>query len=67
MVNYRTRTSEPTGVYENFYQSQEASLRSDRAVQMVVHAYRYVRGIDPDGESGAADLLRSTYEELKRN
>ena len=41
-------------------------LKSDRAVEMVLHAYNYVRVVDPDPESGAAELLWTKYKEMKR-
>ena len=43
-----------------------APLRLERAVEMLFHAYNYVRRLDPDAESGADDLLGSKYKELKR-
>jgi hypothetical protein len=39
-------------------------LKVERAAQMLLHAYDYVRGLDPDGKTGAADLLWAKYEEL---
>jgi len=40
-------------------------LGVDRAAEMLLHAYNYVRGLDPAGETGAADLLWTKYKELK--
>jgi hypothetical protein len=40
-------------------------LTLEREVEMPLHAYKYVRDVDPDGETGAADLLWSRYKELK--
>jgi hypothetical protein len=45
----------------------EPPLRLDRAVEMLVHAYDYVRKLDPHGKSGAADLLLGKYRELEPN
>jgi hypothetical protein len=39
-------------------------LRVARAAEMLLHAYDYVRGLDPDGETGAAALLWAKYKEL---
>src|SRR6266852_1161345 len=39
-------------------------LKAQRAAEMLLHAYNYVRGLDPDGETGAADLLWAKYKEL---
>src|SRR5882672_10914276 len=39
-------------------------LKVERAAEMLLHAYNYVRGLDPDGETGAADLLWAKYNEL---
>jgi hypothetical protein len=36
----------------------------ERAAQMLLHAYDYVRGLDPDGKTGSADLLWAKYKEL---
>ena len=38
----------------------------ERAIEMLLHAYNYAQEVDPAGETGAADLLRRKYEELKR-
>ena len=43
----------------------EPPLKLERAVEMVLHAYNYVRSVDADGESGAAALLWSTYQKLR--
>jgi hypothetical protein len=42
----------------------ECPLKVERAAQMLLHAYDYVQGLDPDGKTGAADLLWTKYEEL---
>jgi hypothetical protein len=41
-------------------------LRPERALEMLWHAYNYVRGLDVEGASSAADLLLSNYRELRR-
>jgi hypothetical protein len=56
-----------TGEYcRKLHQLPEPPLKLERAVEVLLHAYNYVRGLDPDGETGAADLLLSKFEELKR-
>jgi hypothetical protein len=45
---------------------REPPLRVERAVEMLLHAHNYVRRVDPDGKSGAADVLWSKYLQLKR-
>jgi hypothetical protein len=47
-------------------QTLEAPLRSERALEMLWHAYNYVRGLNVEGASSAAALLLSNYRELKR-
>ncbi len=49
------------------HQPPEAPLTLQRVVEILLHAYGYVRALDPNGESGAAELLRSKYKELKRS
>ena len=39
-------------------------LNVERAAQMLLHAFSYVRVLDPNGETGAADLLWAKYKEL---
>jgi hypothetical protein len=38
----------------------------ERAVEMLMHAYIYVRQSDPTNQSGAAEVLWSKYKELRR-
>lgn len=42
-------------------------LGSERALEMLLHAYNYVRALDLEGTRSAADLLLRNYKELKRN
>jgi hypothetical protein len=42
----------------------KCSLNVQRAAEILLHAYDYVQGLDPDGETGAADLLWAKYKEL---
>src|SRR5882757_5985645 len=51
---------------QKFRQLREAPLTLPRVMEMLVHAYGYVRAVDPNGESGAAELLWSKYKQLKR-
>jgi hypothetical protein len=44
------------------YQLSEAPLTLQRVVEILLHAYDYVRALDPNGESGAAELLWSKYK-----
>ena len=44
----------------------EPPLKPGRVSEMLLHAYNYVRGLDPDGKSGAADLLWCKYQEVKQ-
>jgi hypothetical protein len=44
----------------------EGLLRSERAVEMLFHAYCYVRESDLGRRTCAASLLWSRYRELKR-
>jgi hypothetical protein len=39
-------------------------LNLKRAAEMLLHAYNYVRGLDPDVENGAAKLLLAKYKEI---
>jgi hypothetical protein len=48
------------------YQLPEPPLNPERALEMLLHAYNYVRGLDLDGARGAANLLLSHYKELRR-
>jgi hypothetical protein len=52
--------------FRKLRQLPEAPLRVNRAAEILLHAHNYVRGLDPDGESHAADLIWSKYQELKR-
>ena len=52
--------------YRKLRHLPESRLRLARAVEILLHAYEYVQGIDPNGESGAAAMLWSKYNELKR-
>jgi hypothetical protein len=45
----------------------EPPLTSERVVEMLLHAYCYVRDVDPDGKTGAANLLWSKYSDLEPN
>jgi hypothetical protein len=47
-------------------QLPEAPLRLNRAIEILLHAYKYVRGVDPDKERNAAGLIWTKYQELKR-
>ncbi len=40
-------------------------LGVERAAEMLLHAYNYVRALDPVGKTGAADLLWTKYKEVK--
>jgi hypothetical protein len=44
----------------------ESPLKPGRVTEVLLHAYNYVRGLDPDGKSGAADLLLRKYQEVKQ-
>ena len=44
----------------------EAPLTLPRVMEVLLHAYNYVRAVDPNEESGAAELLWSKYKDLKR-
>ena len=48
------------------HQLLQPQIKLERAVEMLLHAYDYVREVDPADETGAADLVWSKYEELKR-
>jgi hypothetical protein len=52
--------------FRKLRQLPEAPLRLNRAIEILLHAYNYVRRVDLDKESRAADLIWSKYEELKR-
>ena len=42
----------------------EPTLKPGRVTKVLLHAYNYVRGLDPDEKSGAADLLWCKYQEV---
>jgi hypothetical protein len=44
----------------------EPPLKPGRVTEVLLHAYNYVRGLDPAGKSGAADLLWCKYQEVKQ-
>ena len=44
----------------------EPPLKAERALEMLLHAHKHVQKVDPDGKSGAADVLWSKYLQLKR-
>jgi hypothetical protein len=44
----------------------EPPLKVERAVEMLLHAHNHIQRVDPDGKSGAADVLWSKYLQLKR-
>ena len=52
--------------FRRLRQLPEAPLRLNRAIEILLHAHNYVRGLEPNGESRAADLIWSKYQELKR-
>jgi hypothetical protein len=45
----------------------EPPLTAERVAEMLLHAYSYVRDVDPDGKTGAANLLWSKYNDLEQN
>ena len=63
-VPFRSVGEQTEEYYRRLYQLLESPLRLERAVEMLLHAYSYVREVDPAGESGAANLLWSKYEEV---
>ena len=52
--------------FRKLRQLPEAPLRLNRAIEILLHAHKYVQASHPDGESRAADLIWAKYEELER-
>jgi hypothetical protein len=51
---------------QKLHKLSEPPLTSPRVMEMLLHAYDYIRTVDPNGKSGAAELLWSKYKDLKR-